>query len=207
MVLLRLNEGESYDLIRDRDDFHFVYSEQHLDPGEVEEVRRQVAVRPRSFPIEDNVNLQLVEPDGRVEPKGEPTDDPFDPLESGGSPASPPEARAAGEGDGVSVVNPHREVLCHMPWTNLHVRIDGSIRVCCHQEAFANVADRSVEEVWNGPELQAMREAIARRELHQLCHRENCPVFRGWSQEQQPEPRPVRVARRALAPLLSPRIG
>ncbi|MFN7975283.1 MAG: radical SAM protein [Acidobacteriota bacterium] len=199
VVFLRLNEGDSYEIVRDRGTFHFVYGEQHLSAEDARDVARQIEEHPAPFPVEDNINLKLHPGTAAAPPEAaadvRPADAP--PLE-----VAPAKADAAG-GE-VSVVNPDKELLCSMPWTNLHVRIDGSVRVCCHHEAFANLEDRTVEEIWNGPELQAMRAAIGKGELHPLCQRENCPVYRDWRVKTTPSralpARIGRALRRGLAP-------
>ena len=177
LVLLRLNEGEGYGLVRDRGPFHFVYDQQHLSAEDAADVARQIAEHPVPFPVEDNVNLRVVAAEAGA---------------AGAAAVAPADAA-------VAVLNPHADVLCHMPWTNLHVRIDGSVRVCCHHEPLANLADRGVEEIWNGPELRAMRGAIASRGLHTLCHRDNCPVYRDWQVRHPPATSFLARAQRATA--------
>lgn len=202
VVLLKLNEGESYDLVRERDGFRFDYASQHLGAPEAAEVRAQIAAHPVPFPVEDNVNLALHPPAATASEAGTATEV----TEGAARAADPSLGIPVATDDAVAVVNPHQDVLCHMPWTNLHVRIDGSVRVCCHQEPIGNLSDRGIDEIWNGPELQAMRGAVAKGTLHELCHRENCPVYRGWK-EGQPEPRGLRrvarVASRAVAPVVA----
>jgi MoaA/NifB/PqqE/SkfB family radical SAM enzyme len=55
--------------------------------------------------------------------------------------------------------------LCPLPWLNLSLDVDGSSRPCCkfaHQAPdsryqMANLADATVDEVWNGEGLQRLR--------------------------------------------------
>jgi radical SAM protein with 4Fe4S-binding SPASM domain len=54
---------------------------------------------------------------------------------------------------------------CPLPWTNLSVDVDGSIRPCCKYEhqhedskyAFENLADRPMAEIWSGRAMQKLR--------------------------------------------------
>ncbi len=52
---------------------------------------------------------------------------------------------------------------CHYPVDTLNVLADGSVILCCndwlHDRRFGNLRHASIAEIWNGPELTALRRA------------------------------------------------
>jgi len=64
---------------------------------------------------------------------------------------------------------------CRMPWYWLMVTADGSAKPCCWSTGtIGNVNVSSVDEVWNGETMVALREAIARDEVHPVCQGAPC---------------------------------
>lgn len=52
---------------------------------------------------------------------------------------------------------------CHAPFTSLYFDTLGDVRVCCHNErhTVGNVTRQTLDDIWHGPSLQALRDALA----------------------------------------------
>jgi MoaA/NifB/PqqE/SkfB family radical SAM enzyme len=78
---------------------------------------------------------------------------------------------------GAAVSNPNFEnrLLCHLPWIQLYIDFDGSIRpdCVCRPEKKIGHADRdSLEQVWNNEKMQQYRRIIAENCCSQICNPE-----------------------------------
>ncbi len=66
---------------------------------------------------------------------------------------------------------------CLQPWMTLGIRADGNVFTCCGAPAtFGNIADSSLEEIWNGEEYCKLREAFSGGtppDFCRLCLEEN----------------------------------
>ena len=59
---------------------------------------------------------------------------------------------------------------CAEPWTTVFITWDGDVRTCCvGEQAFGNLAEKSIAEIWNGPVWRRFREAIVRDEVPANC--------------------------------------
>ena len=105
----------------------------------------------------------------------------------------PPEPPAAGEPTAAPVaeaappVPTNREtglpsMYCHYPWTTLYLSASGTAKVCCYmgvKEGLGSfTADGGIARVWNGPELQSVREHIREGRVHELCR--ECVAHRSF---------------------------
>ena len=61
---------------------------------------------------------------------------------------------------------PPKEHFCSYPWRQLAVLVDGNTTACCvdaeGEIVLGNVTEKSVEEIWNGPELNRLRAGFER---------------------------------------------
>lgn len=68
--------------------------------------------------------------------------------------------------------------MCIMPWASFQLDVNGEVRPCCmysqpsEQEEYRmpNIKDGTIEEVWNGPELQKLRQAFLDGEKPPECN-------------------------------------
>lgn len=61
--------------------------------------------------------------------------------------------------------------LCYMPWKRMVINPAGYICPACHcREMVGNVADNTLEEIWNNAKMQAYREKISRGSCMGLCN-------------------------------------
>jgi hypothetical protein len=64
---------------------------------------------------------------------------------------------------------------CTWPWSWLVVDAAGYAHCCCHSRTeIGNVADQTIDEIWNGQRMRRLREAIAKDEFHQYCKGAAC---------------------------------
>ena len=58
-----------------------------------------------------------------------------------------------------------------MPWIHLHVGNQGQVDACCVANInYGNINNQSLEEIWNGEAIQAIRENFAKGEIDKRCH-------------------------------------
>jgi hypothetical protein len=71
--------------------------------------------------------------------------------------------------------------VCDVPWIGtLVVLSDGSVNFCCNSSAIVgNVNHTPFAEIWNGPELQEIRQSLAEQRLPPQCQTSSCPFHRG----------------------------
>lgn len=70
--------------------------------------------------------------------------------------------------------------ICNHPWTHFEVNNpNGNVTMCCDNgTVLGNVADGSIEEIWNGERFQKMRREMRDRGALALCPH-TCPVIYG----------------------------
>lgn len=65
---------------------------------------------------------------------------------------------------------PRRDVPCLAPFTSMHLDQLGDVRPCCQStHVLGNVERSSLEEIWTGPEAEALREAMRRDDYSLGC--------------------------------------
>ncbi len=58
-----------------------------------------------------------------------------------------------------------------MPWIHLHVGNQGQVNACCVANInYGNINEQSLEEIWNGEPIEAIREKFAKGEMDKRCH-------------------------------------
>jgi radical SAM protein with 4Fe4S-binding SPASM domain len=73
-----------------------------------------------------------------------------------------------GAGDKVS------DTFCIMPWTHLHTWPNGNVFPCCLADSskpIGNLADNTLEEIWNSPDLKKIRTELLSGEKPNVCRR------------------------------------
>ena len=61
---------------------------------------------------------------------------------------------------------------CFMPWRTIFVKWDGKVRPCCFGgPILGDVAEQTIEEIWNGPNSRRTRESWSRGEYPMECRR------------------------------------
>ncbi len=69
---------------------------------------------------------------------------------------------------------------CPQLWQRMFVHPDGVVSVCCvdsaRELAVGNIKDRSIEEIWNGPEYQKLRELHATGRIDEIPTCAKCPL-------------------------------
>ncbi len=67
---------------------------------------------------------------------------------------------------------------CRDPWTQVTIAANGDVMPCCHSfQRMGTLAERPLEEIWNGPGFVAFRRFLLSRTPLPVC--EQCFV-RGW---------------------------
>ena len=57
--------------------------------------------------------------------------------------------------------------FCLLPFTHLSTRVDGNVAPCCRSlDTVGNVKDNTLEEIWNGPNMQELREQFINNESY-----------------------------------------
>lgn len=71
--------------------------------------------------------------------------------------------------------------LCDVPWLGRSVILsDGAVNFCCFSDAsVGNVHEQPLHEIWRGPKMQAIRQALVRQRLPPECESTSCPIYRG----------------------------
>lgn len=60
--------------------------------------------------------------------------------------------------------------FCLLPFTHLSTRVDGNVAPCCRSlDTVGNVKDNTLEEIWNGPNMQKLREQFINNERPEGC--------------------------------------
>lgn len=155
VVFIKLSE--TYDFVKTRRDYRFVYKEQHVTPDDIAKMTEQIESRGWPFPIDNYVGLKFY-------------------------PARVVAVPVVHEAHVAEALAPAPQVstepICAYPWVNLFVKLDGSVRHCCHQDPIGNLKSQTLDEIWNSELAQEIRAGIASKNLHTACQRVNCPVWR-----------------------------
>lgn len=74
----------------------------------------------------------------------------------------------------------HSRPSCNLPWRKMTVTWDGDVVPCCYdfnkKFALGNVREQSLEEIWNGPMMQALRQEFNSNHVtNALC--KNCSAL------------------------------
>lgn len=72
-----------------------------------------------------------------------------------------------------------RKVYCTLPFNRIKINTDGNYHSCCHQKhTFGNIIteDLTLEESFNRPILNEIRESVLKNELHEICDSPRCPM-------------------------------
>jgi radical SAM protein with 4Fe4S-binding SPASM domain len=80
--------------------------------------------------------------------------------------------------DNAELKKTHAKVTCNVPWEKMSLAWDGDVLPCCYdydkKYVLGNVKKKKMAEMWNGPEMQALRrEFLANDVKNPLCR--NCP--------------------------------
>jgi hypothetical protein len=69
---------------------------------------------------------------------------------------------------------------CRAPWECAIINPDGGFRVCMYSgRTLGSLASSTPGELWNGPEIQALRRAILENRLTRYCAGAGCPHVLG----------------------------
>lgn len=69
---------------------------------------------------------------------------------------------------------------CHYPWTWMMVTADGGVKPCCFATGtIGNLHDATAEEIWNGPIVVELRQAITQNSIHPVCSHAPCKFVKG----------------------------
>ena len=66
------------------------------------------------------------------------------------------------------------KTFCIMPWTHLHTWPSGNVFPCCLADSskpIGNLADNTLEEIWNSPDLKKIRTELINGEKPDVCSR------------------------------------
>ncbi len=62
--------------------------------------------------------------------------------------------------------------LCMAPWTNLHVQVNGHVTPCCESsQKLGDIKKETLAEIWDGPEMTALRGTMLRGEVVEGCRK------------------------------------
>ena len=68
---------------------------------------------------------------------------------------------------------------CAFPWHWMLVTNDGDVLPCSHgSKSVGNLRENSIEEIWNGTTMKAVRASLLRGEVHRVCESSECPFQR-----------------------------
>ena len=76
----------------------------------------------------------------------------------------------------------HNRPACNLPWRKMTVTWDGDVVPCCYDYnkkfVLGNIREQSLEEIWNGPMMQALRQEFNSNHVtNALC--KNCSALYG----------------------------
>ena len=77
---------------------------------------------------------------------------------------------------------PKKVYFCDEPWTGLfsvETNMDVTFCPCYLKLRIGNLNEASINEIWNAPALQALRNSFAQGELPKICQGQLCPVAAG----------------------------
>jgi len=74
--------------------------------------------------------------------------------------------------------------FCTLPWTGLFsikTNLDVTFCPCFLQMKIGNLAEASIQEIWNSEKLQELRRSFSKGELPEPCRNQLCPTAVGKS--------------------------
>ena len=93
-------------------------------------------------------------------------------------------------------------MYCHYPWTTMYLSASGTAKVCCYMAVNEGLGrftgEGGLEAVWNGPDLQSVREHIRDGRVHPACRQ--CVVHRSFENH----PAAMKPIRAELFPPIPP---
>jgi pyruvate-formate lyase-activating enzyme len=93
-------------------------------------------------------------------------------------------------------------MYCHYPWTTMYLSASGTAKVCCYMAVNEGLGrftgEGGLDAVWNGPDLQSVREHIRDGRVHPACRQ--CVVHRSFENH----PAAMNPIRAELFPPLPP---
>jgi len=70
---------------------------------------------------------------------------------------------------------------CHVPYNNIEIHQNGDVYTCCpawnNYYKIGNIFEHSIEEIWNGKEIIALREKIIHGD-YSLCNKDTCFIYK-----------------------------
>lgn len=61
------------------------------------------------------------------------------------------------------------KTFCALPWSHLHVSVDGAIRMCCVSGHVGSIKENKLEDVWNGKDMKRIRLQMLNNERPVEC--------------------------------------
>lgn len=83
---------------------------------------------------------------------------------------------------------------CRKPWETLYIHLNGDVKPCCYATfpvATLRKPGVKLDEVWHGPLMTEVREAIDKNEIHRICAGAGCAYVRSRFQPPKEEPPPA----------------
>ena len=73
-----------------------------------------------------------------------------------------------------------KKIPCHFPWSSLYVSPNGDVKHCCstNLNKLGNIAEQSIEEIWNGKLFRTVRSKIAAGDFDGAYCNPNCQGLR-----------------------------
>jgi MoaA/NifB/PqqE/SkfB family radical SAM enzyme len=65
---------------------------------------------------------------------------------------------------------------CPIPWWNVYIETDGSVRPCCQFPAIGNIMETPFRKIWNGPEYRRLRRTVNTPDMPEACRQCFMPV-------------------------------
>jgi len=66
---------------------------------------------------------------------------------------------------------------CTLPFTDISIKRDGRVRVCCYNEKIlGDLNTQTLEEIWSGAEYQELRKRIEQDDFSYGCIGHGCPM-------------------------------
>lgn len=68
-------------------------------------------------------------------------------------------------------------MICKLPFTDISIKRDGRVRVCCYNEKIlGDLNTQTLEEIWNGAEYQELRRRIEQDDFSYGCIGHGCSI-------------------------------
>lgn len=66
---------------------------------------------------------------------------------------------------------------CILPFEQMLIEVDGSVRVCCHNPIImGNIKEQTAENIWDGENFNKLREFIRKDDFTFGCDQGNCTI-------------------------------